>query len=507
MNRPVIMHTHLFFSASLWLLLSCNRYDPQQIFLPQDSYMTVHFNCQSLNGKGEWSKLSKEWFPVDSFSTVQDSIWLKMMSADQSTGIDLKQGLYLTSSLRGAGRYRCLQGMLKDSSAFLGFNKLLQESSPIYQEDDLHVLPLNNLTLLVWNGYRFLCITDAPVVTEEIRRKENTMEYAPPYSIPADSLLVIAREIFRNGPKHSLQKEERFAEMLQEPGDLNIWTNPSSLGYVKEEGLAGLWQSMSLLEGEENRTAVKVFFDEGMIRCQATEYLSEQWAARLEDAPASPLNEQEINRIPSDLTTVLIGVCVPSGLMPYLLQQQGVFQLFDALHASDKEFVNKLAKVTGGTLLMALGAQAGEKDPSKEKVLLAGTLRDKNEFVQLFAASDAKNDSTPFTSQMQVFAAEDSWFAGSNDSTTAYSFLNNKNNVHPYAKKMAGHLFSFYADLGTLKYQEKAGAGFTESSVPGNSKWKELKVEGDITGKGRLGLNAMIGLADPQQNFFQQKDN
>jgi hypothetical protein len=93
--KPRFLFRNIHLCAGvLCLLLSCNRYDPQTLSLPEDAYMTIHFNSKTLNKKGNWNRLSKEWFPVDSASLLQDSIWMKLMSPDEKTGIDWQQGLY-----------------------------------------------------------------------------------------------------------------------------------------------------------------------------------------------------------------------------------------------------------------------------------------------------------------------------------------------------------------------------------------------------------------------------
>lgn len=490
-----------FVSILSLLLIGCGSSDPHKLTLPENAETTIHYNSNSLAKKGEWQSLSKEWFPLDSLSSREDSVWIKMMSAQEPTGIDLSKGLFLSSAFAGAGHYLALQGSLKDSTAFSSFMKSLQSYESIRYEEDLHLFPLNNYTVMVWNAHRFLCISDAPYISAEIKARENTMEYIPPYSLATDSLALIATQIFQGEEMRSLMDDERFTALLQTEGDLHIWTNADRTERTITNGLMGSLTLPHLPEG--CRSAMQVRFENGQVRSESIQYLNEEWTSLLENDPPPPLSEALIDRIPANYTTVVAGFSLPPAALRRILKGQSFTEWMGSLQSGASAAADNWAGNLKGTVLIALAMNSTPEMQSHP--FLALTVKDKRTMEDLFLRSREQDSAGPatgsFTLRLTAHATSDDWFAAGDRPADLTAFLSGKTSGHPYAKKMDGTLFTLYADLLPLYGPHLKNAAEASDQTP---LIKTLMIASRRGQKGQWSTTTTLQLTDPQTNSLLQ---
>ena len=518
----------LFFS-------SCNKKDKTGLLVPKDAAFVMHVNSSSLSSKLSWKEIkATNWFQKI-ISEHHDSLSEKLMNDPAQSGIDMNSDFVYFIQMRKSGAHLVIDGKLKDMAAFENYCKRMMPDAAITKDGNFSAAAIGKEMAIIWNKDWFAYAIDLPGMNRSsgFERRDfmesgpdKDKDFMPPGSdFNADSLKKIGKEVLSLSDTKTLGTDERFADLVKEPGDIHFWMNPEKL---YSAGAIGMYMSMmkvsSLLKG--NIATATINFDNGKIVAKGKQYYGDEMNRLVKKYRPQPVTASLINRLPSDdIMAVIACNFSPEGLQE-ILKMTGMDGLLNLYLSKENFSLDDFVKANKGELLFALTnvetkisedtmfTGKDKKQPMiiplrkpEIKFLLANAINNKGAFDRLMEV--LKGESGGFNKgpiENFTYQVKDNWFAaGDPDNVTA--FLSGNNTHISFADRIAGHPLGCYINIQKIlnsAFENRKSSTNTALFDASMNMWQDAVITGGDYKDGSVAYTAEVNFVNKNTNSLKQ---
>jgi hypothetical protein len=519
MKRSPILAVALV--ATLFFV-SCKNSGISGLAVPKDAAMVVHVNTSSLTSKLSWEDIkATNWFKEMS-KDADDSLAKKLLENPEASGIDSKGDLVYFMKQQGKGGYAVLEGKLKDAGSFEKMLLNMNKSAQVQKDGDLKYINSDKNTVVSWTGSQFIVIYDAPFMS--MMSPGGMRTYGEDRGFSADSLRQFTKQLLALKSDNSLQKDERFSDLLKENGDVHFWMNNEQLMSSMGSAMSMLKMG-SLIQGMAQGYTLN--FDDGKIVVKGKSHFGKEMAKLLDQFKTREVDQNLVNRIPSQNVIGAMAMNFDPAVIKEIAKAAGVDGMANGFLGDMGLTLDELLTATKGEFIMSVSDLSITKKQVTEpafydggqpytytktepdmKFLFATSVNNKQTFDKLLGMMEQKmksegmNDTSKF-----AYRATNEWFAASNKKEVVDAFLAGGNNKVPFADKIAGHPFGMYIDLQRAM---KSGGGSLSNASDSASynaslnMWQDVLATGGECKNGVCTMDFTINLVDKSKNSLKQ---
>lgn len=521
-NRSLLLP--VFLMLGIATVVSCGRSDKQGIIVPKDAGIVIHINAPSLSSKLTWAEIkATNWFS-ELHKNADDSIAKQLLDNPESSGINTSGDLAFFMKKQGRSGYFVFEGLLKDAAAFENFNKKINKDVVASKDGDLNILKDKD-GIVTWDGTRFMYVASAPEFGGNRYMDDASFDQAGGGKLSADSLIGIAKGLYKLESKQSLFSDKRFEALIKESGDLHLWVSAEHMSGDMPSSVLSMMKLNTLLEG--NVTAANVNFENGKIVMKSKSYYNDELAKVYEKYKMKNVDAALLNRIPSqNIASVLTFNYPPEGLKEFM-KVIGVDGMVNGFMGEVGYSVEEFAKANKGDVLLAVtdfsmqqqvmpNMKGMENMPPMSisrpdfQLLFATSINDKAAFDKMVGIVKAKvGDLSQGGSGLPPisYSMNDNWFAAGTSNEQVNTFLAGGNNNWSAASKLGGHPMIFYVDLQkvlqpfAVDTTSRAGGIALSESL---KMWQDVLFTGGEIVDGAMNANFEINLVDKSTNSLKQ---
>ncbi|MBC7850194.1 MAG: DUF4836 family protein [Chitinophagaceae bacterium] len=506
------------------LMVSCKQGDKSTLQVPIDAGFVLHVNNTSLSTKLSWDEIkATKWFKEVSAEST-DTLFARLLENPENSGMDTKADMIAYMKKQSKSGYFAFGGSLKDPAAFELFNKKMNDGEGVVTKDgETNFMTLKEKGIVAWKGTRFVYIIDAPMGGTMYPPLTGASNPSEPYKFPLDSLKAFGKASFDINGKNSLGSDDRFAELMKEPGDVHMWVNSEQ--YLSSLGgdMLGMMKVGDLFKG--NASAITMSFDNGKIVFKSKQYLNEQLASLYKKYPPKKISADVINRIPSQNVAGVFALNYsPEGLKE-LIKLTGFDGFTNEFLAKAGYSIDEFVKANKGDLIVAISDfQVKKKDviiPGYEgsepttysttqpdvKFLFATSVNDKAAFDKLInTLSQQLGNEKPVPDL--TYQINKDWFVAGNSTDYVTKFLAGPSTKQAFADKLSGQSFGAFIDLQIIIKGTQSEASSVEDKAMADASlkmWQDvLMTSGGELKNGVANSLVEINLVDKSVNSLKQ---
>ncbi|MFL5811584.1 MAG: DUF4836 family protein, partial [Flavisolibacter sp.] len=296
------------------ILFSCKDKGVEGLAVPKDALLVVHVNTSSLTSKLSWKEIQEtDWFR-EMASRQHDSLAQKIFADPESSGVDIKSDFVYFMKKQGRGGYMTVEGKLKDAAAFEAMVKKMHNGATTEKDGDLKFIKGDDNAVIAWTDKMFFGVVDAPFFAQMNPMGRGNGGNA---SYPVDSLKQFAKDLAAMKSDNSINKDDRFSDLMKESGDVHFWINSEQYSSTLGGGMLSMMKMGALFQG--NAAAMTLNFDNGKISVKSKQYLGEEMQKIFDKSSSSNVSAAVINRIPSGNVIAVFAMNVdPAGIREFL---------------------------------------------------------------------------------------------------------------------------------------------------------------------------------------------
>ena len=505
------------------LLFSCKDKGVSGLAIPKDALLVVHVNTSSLTSKLSWKEIREtDWFR-EMASKQHDSLAQQIFADPEKSGVDVKSDFIYFMKKQGRGGYMAVEGKLKDATAFEAMLKQMHHNAATEKDGDLKFMKGEDNAVIAWTDKKFYGIIDAPFFAHM-----NPMmggNGAANASFPVDSLKQFAKDLTALKSDNSLDKDDRFNDLMKESGDVHFWMNSEQYTSTLGGGMLSMMKINTLFQG--NAAAMTLNFDQGKISVKSNQYLGPEMQKIFDKSTSKNVSASLINRIPSQNVVGALAINIdPAGIREFL-RAAGLDGMVNGFLGQVNYSLDELINATKGEFLVAVSdlqmkEQAVTLPPGYEKymdknqiqnmrttkpdmkLIFATSVNDRASFEKLINISKEKMG--PATASVN-FKLNDQWFVAGNNAEAVDQFLAGGNHNIPFADKISGHPFGLFVDIQKIlqsgRTMLKNAADSAEYNV--NSKmWRDITATGGEYKNASITSSMEVNLVDQSTNSLKQ---
>ncbi|MDQ6757018.1 MAG: DUF4836 family protein [Bacteroidota bacterium] len=509
----------IFFSA-------CNKSNDPGKMIPKNAMIIVHMNAKSLSSKLSWDEVKQTtWFNHLSSDSSKPSWTKAIMDDPQKTGIDIKSDLIFFVIKNMENEEMVFEGDVKDSKTFGDFIKNLNTNSAVGKDGDLNTFTLNK-GVIVWNNKKFAMIADAP--QHSMQMNDSTLHDSTKSTAPAiassGNLMSVCKSFFSLSSDTSMEKNEKFSNLLKDDGDIHYWQNTEELMKVSMPAAAAGMLGMLKLDVffKENISTITASFDNGKISFKQRMYAGKEFTDVLKKLNNANLNTDMVKNISAqNLAAVIAWHFNPEGFLE-LIKLTGLDGFINIFLVQKGLSLDDIVKATKGDVVFALSDLKMKKDSTikdtathmrhKEMIpehtfLFSTSVGDKDAFNKVLNAVK-ELDKTMNNQSQPNYKMNDNYFVAGNSADAINNYLAGKKTDHVFLDKIKGHPFGGFADLQMIL--KSLGNNFTTDSLSKmmydiNVKmWDNIFITGGEYKDGGFIGNGEINLVDKSTNSLRQ---
>jgi hypothetical protein len=515
----------LLIGALVIMLFSCRgKADKSAITVPNDAAMVFHINAPSLSKKLPWEEIKKtSWFQ-ELYSEADDSLAKKMLDNPENSGINTEADLVFFMKKIGRGGYMVFEGLLKDAAAFESFNKQVNKNVSVTKDGDYSVIRLDDKkTVLAWTPTKFVYVINTPFLGagNNMNFGSGDNSFSQPSDISSDSLLILGKELFDLPAEKSLYKDDRFASIMKENGDIHVWINNQQTYSNMVGGMLDMLKLNILFD--KNATGMTISFDDGKISLKSRQFFNEEMMKLFKKYPGKAVSADVVNRIPSQNVMAAFVMNYPPEGMKEFMKLVGVDGMANGYLEKMGYSVDEFIRANKGDLVLSVSDFTMQGPPVAEpgeepvpgitrpdvKVLFATSINDKAAFDKLVGVVKAQIGDIPEGNGIPkiTYNLNKDWFAISNDQAQVDKFLAGGNNNNPFASRISGHAYGGFMDL------QKIMTAFGSSEIDSTGKaaldaslkmWQDVIMTGDALKGESLDYDINVNLVDKSTNSLKQ---
>jgi hypothetical protein len=446
-----------FFVCAISLLSSCGKNNEAGKMIPKDALFVAQINLKSMNSKLSWNDIKQTSWYQKAYSDSSIPEWRrKILENPSASGIDFDEGLIFFMAKDSGAEYIAAEGKLKSQKDFEQFNKNSDPSQTVKKEGKINLLILKDKNVVGWDNDHFVYVMN-PRTTSSQMYKWNDSANLQGNNEPVDrsaQLATVCQNLFNLKSGNSLSKDEHFAALIKESGDIHVWQNTEAI--IKSSSSLGMLGMLKLdAFTKDNFSTYTVNFDKGKVNVDQKTYASKELTDIVKKYSGSSVNMDMIKNIPSQDIIGLFAFNFKSEGITELIKLTGADGMVNSYAQQLGFSLDDFSKATNGDWLLALTDLKINADSLRKpdyNFLFSTGIGNKASFQKLLDAVK-KTSSLSGNDSAVNYVSNDKTFALSNSNSFAAQYLNGQNNKFDFADKISGHPVAFYLDMHKILSQ------------------------------------------------------
>jgi hypothetical protein len=294
----------LIIFVTAFLFTSCSKKNDEGKMIPKNAMFVVQLNTKSLREKLSWDDIKQTNWYKQAYADESAKGWMKkLLDNPENSGIDLDGGLvFFVAKNVGTDGEIVLEGLVKDESNFEQFNKNLDSTATLRKEGDLNMLTLKDASVVAWNDKHFTYVTNPSAAKSKYYSLNDTTDNQGNMAPLVDNsitLSAVCKNLFSLKSDSSLEKNEKFTDLLKEKGDVHAWINTEEI--MKSSSSLGMLGMLKLdVFLKDNISTYTVSFENGKINVHQKAYVGKEFSDFLKKYSGENINADMIKNIPSE---------------------------------------------------------------------------------------------------------------------------------------------------------------------------------------------------------------
>ncbi|MEJ7821621.1 MAG: DUF4836 family protein [Chitinophagaceae bacterium] len=506
------------------LIISCSKKSNLGKMIPKEAAVVIELNSKSLLSKLSWEDIKKSyWYNQLMLDSSMPATSKVFINDPAKTGIDLQSNMIFFVLKPDSRGQAVVLGSLKDSKAFSEFLKNMHPAATISKDGELNIFKTDS-AVIGWNNERFALVTNSDVQKfQGIDSLTDSTITAIPLPLPSsDSLVIVCKNIFSLSEDNSLYKNERFADLLGEEGDIHFWLNTNELSKSSMPpmtGMAGMVKLDKFLV--DNISTATINFQDGKIAGTHKQYFGKELSDILQKGDGN-INTDMIKRLPSQNLAGVFSIHITPGSLLEIIKLTGLDGFVNLFLSGQGLSLDDVVKATKGDILFAVSDITMKNDSLKlpglkdtisdyyqktdATFLFAVAVGDKDAFNKLlsFGKSMGK-DATPTKSYQKM---DDKYFVLSNTQDAVNKYFSGQQANPDFLSKINNHPMGSFIDvqmiLKAMQSQltkDSIGKAYYDRNI---AMWNNFYATGGEFKNGGLVSNGELNLMDKNTNSLKQ---
>lgn len=512
----------LLAAFAILLLASCSKKNKEGKFVPKDAAVVMHVNGASLSSKLPWDEIKKNALFQKMYADSSIPTFIKgALDNPDNSGIDTKTDMIFFMQKDSVGGVIVFTGTIKDAEKFKLFSLDITKGGTESEKDGIKFITKSPFSV-GWNKEKFVCLVNAPELSMNGYKPSSWGDSS--YTVKSRDLSAACKTIFDLKESNSLAEDEKFTELVKQPGDLHFWMNSEEF---YKDGLANPALAMlnltTLYKG--SRTAATLNFENGKILMDIKSYAGKELTELYKKYGGKNIDEEMIKRLPSkDVAAVFAMSYKPEGIKE-LLKLMGVEGYANMGLAFVGFSLDDFIKANKGDVLIALTEIKHKKDSIKFKgvngedksfetntpqpeIIFAASIGDKDAFNLLIKAGEKFGKNVPAEIPV-AYNSNGKYFAIGNSKENIAKYTGtNSNTSFDFLSKISGGPFGGYINLQYIMkaFESEATKDSTAKAVYDASlkMWDNVYMKGGPYSGGGITQTMEINLIDKNTNSLKQ---
>ncbi len=513
----------LLAAVAILLLASCSKKNKEGKFVPKNAAVVVHVNGASLSSKLPWDEIKKNALFQKMYADSSIPTFIKgALDNPDNSGIDTKTDMIFFMQKDSVGGVVVFTGTIKDAEKFKLFSLDITKGGTESEKDGINFITKSPFSV-GWNKEKFVCLVNAPELSMDGYKPSSWGDSS--YTVKSRDLSAACKTIFDLKESNSLAEDEKFTELVKQPGDLHFWMNSEEF---YKDGLANPAMAMlnltTLYKG--SRSAATLNFESGKILMDIKSYAGKELTELYKKYGGKNIDEEMIKRLPSkDVAAVFAMSYKPEGIKE-LLKLMGVegyanmglafvgFSLDDFIKANKGDIlfaISDFKKSPNDTSI--IDAQGNKDDKAylfkqTPDILFAASIGDKDAFNLLIKAGEKFGKNVPAEIPV-AYNSNGKYFAIGNSKENIAKYTGtNSNTSFDFLSKISGEPFGGYINLQYIMkaFESEATKDSTAKAVYDASlkMWDDVYMKGGSYSGGGITQTMEINLIDKNTNSLKQ---
>ncbi len=503
-----------FISVIVLFFSSCGKKNEAGKMIPENAMFVAQVNLKSLGKKLSWKEIQQTEIYKKAISDSSMEDWRKkLLENPSSSGIDFDEGLVFFTAAHDGNKYFAVEGKIKNQSDFDQFNKNFSDGAAT-KNGDISLLNLKDNRMVGWKGKQFIYLMNPGNKIYNLGRLKDLMQM-PNNNAPSGKSVdfsALCKNLFSLKTDSSLAKNDKFASLLKETGDIHVYQNTDAMiNNSPAMGMLGMLKLDAFTKG--NSSTYTINFDNGKIDVSQKLYVSKELTDIVKKYMGNSVDMDMIKKIPSNnVLGLLASNFKPEGITE-MIKLTGVDGMINSYTQPMGFSLDDFSKATNGNWLLAfsdLNIEDSLHHPDFNYIFAAG-IGNKASLQKMLDAAK-KTTSQMGKDSLVNYVMNDKLFAQSNHTAFANQYLNgNGNTSFDFANKISGHPVAFYFDIHKLLSQFSSWniqkPGRKEMLDKSLNTWNNIISTGGEFNNGGFIFNTEINLVNKDSNSLQQLSN
>lgn len=509
------------------LIFSCGKKNNLGKMIPKEAAVVVELNTKSILSKLSWDEIKKSyWYNKLMTDSSIPTASKAFINDPAKTGVDVKSSMVFFVLKPDNNGQAVFQGSLKDSKAFAEFIKILQPNAVLSKDGELNIYKTDS-SIIGWNNERFAILSnaDSRKFMDSSALNDSTKRSIPFPPLSSDSLEITCKNIFKLTDDNSLYKNEKFANLLDEDGDVHFWVNTNELSKGSMPAMPGMGGMIKLNKFlEDNVSTATINFQDGKITGNHKQYFGKELSDILKKGDGN-LNTDMIKRLPTNNLAGLFSLHFTPGSLLEIIRLTGLDGFINLFLSAEGLSLDDIVKATKGDILLAVTDISMIKDTAKRikeltrkdtllnyynktdaTYLFAVAVGDKDAFNKLLSfVNKMGKDSTPINSFQKT---DDKYFVISNKQDAVNKYFSGTQSNPEFISLINNHPMGGFVDIQMIL--KAMQTEFTKDSI-GNAYymrniaiWNNFYYTGGEYKNGGLVSNGELNFKDKKTNSLKQ---
>ena len=290
-----------FISVIVLFFSSCAKKNEVGKLIPENAMFVAQVNLKSMGNKLSWKEIQQTEIYKKAISDSSMEQWRKKLLEDPSgSGIDFDEGLIFFTADHDGNKYLAVEGKIKNQSDFDQFNKNFSDGAAT-KDGNISLLNLKDNRMVGWKGKQFIYLMNPGNKVYNLGHLKDLMQM-PNNNAPADKSIdfsALCKNLFSLKTDSSLAKNDKFASLLKEAGDMHFYQNTDAMiNNSPAMGMLGMLKLDAFTKG--NSSTYTINFDNGKIDVSQKIFVSKELTDIVKKYMGNSIDMDMIKKIPSN---------------------------------------------------------------------------------------------------------------------------------------------------------------------------------------------------------------
>lgn len=511
------------------IITSCSKKSDLGKMIPKEASVIIHLNSESILSKLSWEEIKQSYWYNQLISDTSISSSSKAFINDpEKTGIDIKSDILFFVLKPDNNGQAVVRGSLKDSKAFSEFIKNMHPQGTSTKDGDINIFKTED-AVIGWDDKRFALVASADASRfQNIDSLNIDSIGAPVKTLPiqasvSDSLIKVCKNLFALSDDNSLYKDEKFAELVDEEGDIHFLINVSELSKSSMQGMSGMAGMVKLDKFLENNiSTATVNFGDGKITGSTKQYFGKDLSAILKKGEGN-LNSDMVKRLPSQNIAAVYALHFTPASLLEIIKLTGLDGFINLFLGAEGLTLDDIVRATKGDIVFAVSdiklkedttniqGMAGDSSMNlginpAATFLFSVAIGDKNAFNKV--VNFGKKMGKDVTEKNIYQKMDDKYFTLSNSQDAVNKYFSGTQSNPDFLSKINDHPMGGFVDVQMILKamqaelsKDSSGKVLYDRNI---AMWNNLSFTGGEYKNGGLVSNGEINLMDTKINSLKQ---